>query len=176
MTAVKYWDPGTASWKTVSNAQGPAGPAGPVGPNSLVAVQRKWGQNENYTNSGLAGLQDIIDGGGGFMTLAYTPTINVWWDVHASMGLMQKQDAAYHYNVLGLQMTPGDADGMTTAVHYITQHSTVQQFEGYRLTRVFKLNAGVAYSIKMYMSPSGGTWRYYTGASHLYMDGKAFSR
>jgi len=197
---MKVWD-GT-QWLTVVRPYGSVGPQGPQGvgasptgpasgdltgtfPNpgigrvasgGLLAVQRNWGKGTAY--KAFTGNADVTTGDGtdSRLQITYTPTIPVWWDVDASIGIMQKVDAAYHYCYGVLNLSPADADGATTRQVIDSQHSTVQTFVKRSVGTWWRLNAGVAYTCWVAVSPNAGSWSYQQRDDFLWMTGKVFAQ
>ena len=166
----------TASgWQDVALV-GPQGPAG--GP---LNAQQIFGTSEAYSS--------VFTGPGGYMQLwadaastvplrlTYTPPVDCWWDCWVNIGLVAKTSAEYTYMYGGLLITPADQDGVANQVHLITQHSTVQQYEGRFARRLFKLAAGTTYRVDGVVGGgSGGQWQYYIGKSQLSLGAIAFPR
>ena len=110
------------------------------------------------------------------MTLSYTPTVDCVWEVALYIATVQKVDAAYHNAYGGIVLAPADANGIANAWHNVTQHASVNLYEGRHVTRLFSLNAGTAYTASAAISPGGGTWCYYCALDYLWMTGKAWPR
>jgi hypothetical protein len=170
-----YYSGGTTLTLTLVTAgAGPAGPQGPPGPGGAAyAVQRTWigypgPSNDTYTDTWTT-TQDIL-------TLSITPTVPVWWEVYGKLGLVTKVDAAYHYAIAQISLDVPDQDGISTGVHYITQHSQVQTIEGYEIKRMFRLAAGTTYTVKLSIIPSAGQWNYYRGRNQTYLEAKAWEQ
>ena len=143
----------------------------------LLDVQSRVGITEGYMALASYGVLHADAAKTVLMQITYTPNVNVWWDIYGVIGLLRKDDAAYHYIYGAVILSPADADGATGAHHMVTQHSQVQVFEGRTLTRMFKLNAGVPYTASLQMTGgSGGGWSYYQGPNHLWLQGKAWAR
>lgn len=146
----------------------------------LLDVQTKNGAMESYSGQFTGNylpLQDRTGAGALGMELFYTPPVDAWWEVTGFIGYVVKIDAAYHYMVGGLSLTPADVDGVSGAHHLVTQHSQVQTYEGRMATRLFKLAASTAYKVQLGLfNSSGGTWQYYCGPNQLYLNGKAWTR
>lgn len=137
----------------------------------VIKVQRTWigypgASNETYS-ANFTASQTIL-------ALNITPTVPVWWEVYAKLGLVTKVDAAYAYAQAYLMLAPVDQDGINEGLHYITQHSQVQALEGYEVKRMFRLAAGTSYSAAWIFGPSAGTWNYYQGRYQTWMDAKAW--
>lgn len=62
MTALKYWDPGTATWKTIGVVQGPQGPAGPIGPVGTVYDTDQIGVVKAYAGAVIPTNWMLADG------------------------------------------------------------------------------------------------------------------
>jgi len=142
----------------------------------LIDVQKVVGQNNAYRALG-NGAQLTVNAANTIPLQSwYTPPIDVWWEAHLHIGILNKTDAAYHYSQPNLTMNTPDADGFQTATNTITQHSAVQQYESHNMFAMFKLTAGVAYSVYSTVGFSGGTWQYYQGANTLNLVTKAWAR
>ena len=120
------------------------------------------------------------------LEIAYTPTVNVWWDLYGQIGVVQKMDAAYHFAYGQLVVSPipedASAQGVPTfastnvASVLFNQHST-DAYAARHLQRIVALKAGVAYTARLGFGPTaGGTWRYYRAPESLYIQGKASPR
>ena len=151
-----------------------AGAMGPPGPGSgAYSVQRTWNgypgaSNESYTPTFTTTQIPL--------SLSITPSVPVWWEVKGKLGLVTKVDANYNYAIAMLVLNPVDQDGIGATDHYITQHSAVQNLEGYEGHRLFRLAAGTTYTVTLQLVPSGGSWNYYQGRSQTYMDAKAWAQ
>jgi hypothetical protein len=151
-------------------------------------TQHIEGTNVAYYNShGGAGSVDLTqNGASGPMTLSYTPTVSVWWDLNVCVGLIQKDDANYHYMEFYGQMTAGAIPAVGSgsgfavnnpfmyAIH--TGHLTVQTYTSFHVHRRVPLTAGVAYTFKARLSVQGGIWSYYQSPDRLYMQGRVYPR
>jgi hypothetical protein len=100
----------------------------------------------------------------------------VWWEVYGKLGLVTKVDAAYHYAIAQIALDVPDQDGVSTGVHYITQHSQVQTIEGYEIKRMFRLAADTTYTVKLSIIPSAGQWNYYQGRNQTWLEAKAWAQ
>ena len=146
----------------------------------LLDVQSIQGANEQYSST-FSPTSDVImtaDAAGAVpIRIAYTPVVDCWWEVTGHIGITQKTDAAYHYAYGAIVINIADANGVIRAHHLVTQHAQVNQYESRSMTRMFKLVAGVAYTATLVMSgANGGSWAYYRGANHLWLQGKAWAR
>jgi hypothetical protein len=106
----------------------------------------------------------------------YTPPVDAWLEVMVRAGLVSKTDAAYNYAQMDLFISPVPIIGAQHGYHYLQQHSQVQAYEGYTVTKLWGLAAGVGYAVSANWVTSGGTWSYYNGPSHLLMTGKVWAR
>jgi hypothetical protein len=141
---------------------------------TLLNVQSKNGASETYY--GTIG-SPLDSGGGGPMRITYTPPVDAWWDVSGFIGIVNKVDAAYNYIYGGLLISPQDEDGVVESLRLVMQHSQVNTFEWREASRLFKLKAGISYSVDLYLGGNdGGVWQYYRGPNHLHLSAKAFSR
>lgn len=150
---------------------------GPPGPGGMLATYRQEGESNAYRTFG-TGANLTVDAAQskalGWMS--YVPPVDVWAEVTFFAGLVQKTDAAYHQNQLQAQCSPAPTIGTSGALVFGTQHSTVQTFMAYTLTKLYGLAAGIAYSMYANWSFNGGTWQYYQAPTHLWMQGKAWAR
>lgn len=146
-----------------------------MAPGSMLGIQRDYGETNSFLN---------IVAGGYFsatsvrqLSLAFTPTVDCWWEVRGQVGMLYKVDAAYHYGVAYLELSVADADGDSSgSFSNLTQHNGVITYAAHRTERVWKLVAGQAYTCRMRGSFSGGTWQYYAGRGYVSLVGKAWSR
>jgi microcystin-dependent protein len=158
----------------VTAGAGPQGPTGPAGPGgSAYSVQRMVGTTSAYT---ALPTGNILNGSGQVMQLSITPTVPVWWEVNAFMGLVEKMDANYNYGMLAMTLSPPDQDGVSQAMHYQEQHYSVQLYMGYFARRLFRLATGTAYTVKLTWNCDGGTWQYYPDSARLALEAKAWAQ
>ena len=164
-------------------AQGPIGPAGPQGvkgdkgdPGSMIDAQRKVGTGSGYQAIGSGETIYLGPGAVNPMRLSFTPAVNCWWEVEATVGILQKLDAAYHYAYVYLLLNPADADGQTEFRMIETQHSGVQQYTSRNPSTIYKLNAGIAYTCTAKFEHGGGSWQHHQGNFYLWIQGKAWAR
>lgn len=142
-----------------------------------IDVQRMVGAAESYSGTFAGNVTTVIDAAGGPMRLSYTPPVDAWWDVRGVIGNVVKVDAAYHYLYGQLLLAPADVDGVNVAQHLLVQHSAVNQYDHRDLHRLFKLAAGVAYTATLqFAGGSGGTWQFYRGQNHIWIEGLAWPR
>lgn len=131
-----------------------------------------------FTNPGTAGR--LLDRGDGtYMQLLLTPPVDCFWEVFGFIGYVVKIDAAYGYLYGGVQLTPSDGDGVSRSDTLVTQHSGVQQYEPRMGVDLFKLTAGVPYTLGLYLfgdSGTLGTWAHYRNAEYMKLIGKATVR
>jgi hypothetical protein len=109
------------------------------------------------------------------MRLTFSPLVDCWWEVNGHFWA-QKNDAAYHYAYGLVSLAPADVDGITGAQSLVEQHSTVQIYETYIMHRIFRLVANTAYTATMQIQSQGGSYSYYRGPNHLWIEGKAWPR
>jgi hypothetical protein len=150
----------------------------PVGGGPLD-IQSVFGDDSGYTSNftGSGQIQLVRTGGGLPLRLTYTPPVNAWWEASLTLGLLQKASAEYTYLYGGCLLTPADADGRSSILNLVTQHSQVQTFEGRIASSMFKLSAGIAYQLDGILTGgSGGSWNYYIGKHQLELHAKAFVR
>jgi hypothetical protein len=134
-------------------------------------------EGENAAYAGFTGSQPIaVNASSKLLQWLFTPPMDVWVDVEALLGLVQKVDANYHYAQFSASCNPVPAIGAGTATHTITQHSAVQQFEGYRSRYLAGLTGGVAYTINASIGISGGTWQYHQANNMVSLIGRAWPR
>jgi microcystin-dependent protein len=158
---------------TVSEwATGPRGLAGP--PGGAPTVQRAIGKSATYAT--YTALAELDDGAGGLMRITVTPEVASWWEVNAHIGLVMKNDAAYHYAYWRCELDPPDQDGLPGSYVIKTQHSQVQTYEHYSWSRIFRLAAGTAYTARLLIQPNGGSWNVYRDAERLAIEGKLWAQ
>jgi hypothetical protein len=144
----------------------------------FLDVYHQEGENTAYVPAGNGTNITVNAAQNKLLAWQYTPPVDVWAEFYFAALLMQKTDAAYHYCYLQLlvQPTTGVIGPSTIQGPLITQHSQVQQFEGYQCTALWGLAAGTAYTMRANWAISGGTWQYYQDQSYLRCIGKAWAR
>ena len=190
MPVAKFWD-GTA-WVSLNGLpvyEQPGQPSEPVPQGSvwidtdapapavypkLLNVQTICGNREDVRAFTTA--TDLYIDTTNLLRLQYTPPVDAWWEVSATNGDVVKVDAAYHYCEQKIVLTPADVDGISWAYSIISQYAGVQTYECHNMSRIFKLQAGVAYTAQAHANPQGGSWSYYQGKNYLYMNAKAWAR
>ena len=142
-----------------------------------LAVQTTRGANPAYLGYGAPQWVSINPGGTALM-LFYTPPVNCWWEVSYHIGLIQALSAAYYYATTELRMFgPADADGVSTAAKWLEmQHASVQTFVAHTGSYVYKLNAGVAYSVGVWWDGAAASWQIHQGPEYMHIQGRAFAR
>lgn len=140
----------------------------------VLDVQRLLGSSDTYNP--IATGQGFLTGPGIAMRLDYTPPVDCWWEVTATIGILQKTDAAYHLGYVGITLQPADVDGMNTLYLGETQHSTVQTYMNRQVTRKYKLAGGVAYYVRAVFSCNGGNWQFFMGQAYNGIEGRAWAR
>ena len=144
-------------------------------PGQRINFQRLDGTNANYVAVANGGTFNI-NAGGTPLRLSYTPPVDVWWDVHACLGIVYKTDAVYDYMYAYYQMAVADLLGITQVFQILTQRSDVNTF-GYRdMRRKFMLAAGIAYTCTVMCSCSGANWQYYQDNARCFIEGTAYAR
>lgn len=205
MTALRYYDVGSASWQTVGGLPGvqggqgppgaPAPPTGPAGgdltgdyPNpgidkakigGLIDYQALYGSNAAY-RAIVSGAKFSTNATGSVsLQLNFTPAVDCWWEVEAQVGIMQKADAAYHRGWWKLILTPADEDGESEVWITDVQHTQVQTFGFRQLYNMWRLEAGVAYSCyAMFHQDAGsvgGNWLFNQASEFLSIMGFAWA-
>jgi hypothetical protein len=152
-------------------AVGPKGDKGDPGTSVFTSTQRMVGAYAGYA---ALPMGDVTNGAGQVMALSITPSVPMWWEVNGDIGLVQKMDAVYNYGLLTVQLSTPDQDNVSQAMHYISQHSTVQTYMGYTAHRLFRLAAGQAYTVKLTFGSDGGSWQYYPDVARLSLTAKAW--
>jgi hypothetical protein len=142
----------------------------------IVDVQRLNGQNNAYRAISTATSFTVDAAGTIPLALSYTPPVDVWWEVHANIGVLQKIDAAYHYAYGQLELLPADVDSVSSAPNILTQHTSVDDYGWRGPQRIWKLAAGTAYTCTANFSPAGGLWQFYQGRDYMFIEGKAWTR
>jgi hypothetical protein len=165
----------SSGWQDIALV-GPAGPAGGVLDARRISGQYNGYQGPNNITTAIQMYTDLSAAVP--LRLSYTPPIDCWWDVGFDVGIVQKNDANYHYCYGGIQLTPGDVDGVSDCSgHLVTQHASVNQYEARQVRRLFKLAAGVPYVASAVLGPaSGGSWSYYAGSAQMWMEALAYAR
>ena len=200
----KFWN-GTA-WQSLNGLpvyEQPAQPSEPVPQGSvwidtdaptpavypkLLAVQRDWGIGLAYYNSH-GGAGDVIvttNGASNNLDLSYTPPVDAWWELSCMVGLIQKNDANWHYIQLIGRMSQGAipaVSGLHPAVAPVNPFSistasahNALPFVSLQTKVLVPLTAGVAYTAYWSLMTNGGNWSYYQGYEYLFAEGKAWSR
>ena len=105
----------------------------------------------------------------------FTPPIDCWCEYAFHIGLVQKQDAAYHYVQITAILQTGAASG-TGAQVTRTQHNSVNMYEPYYIAGMLAWSAGVAQGVWLSTAISGGTWAYYQGNNALQCTVKVWPR
>lgn len=151
---------------------------GPQGPSPLLDFRSIYGASDTY--SAAIGPSATVDISNGSVPLAltYTPPVPVWWETFLNVGLLSKEDAAYGLAYVILLISPADADGGSQLNAGMTQHLTVDRYGSRSMQRTWKLNAGVAYTVKGMLSigAANGSWTYYRGQAYLALEAKAWAR
>src|SRR5580765_2004514 len=158
----------SSGWQDVA-LTGPAGPAG--GPIDAKSIRGQYAGAQGPF-AGPAGVQQLYCDAPGTipLRLTFTPPVDAWLDANFLMGLVQKNDAAYHYLCGGMRLTPADVDGVNQTWHYVTQHASVNQFDHRAARRMHKLAAGTTYTLDGVVGNSnGGTWQYWGDKEQLYL-------
>jgi hypothetical protein len=114
--------------------------------------------------------------GGANIAISYTPSVNVWWDVEACIGILQKLDAAYHYAYANIWLNVNDAQARGRAQCIWTQHSTVNNYGFRHIQARFMLTGGTFYTATLMHENSGGSWQYYTDNPRNFMMARAWAR
>jgi hypothetical protein len=196
--SMKVWDGSAWQTTTLVGPKGDVGPAGvgatPTGPASggltgtfpnpginrassggLIYAQRVLGMNNAYRAGIVNGDTCYRDAGtGNPLQISYQPDVPVWWDLDFGIGIMQKLDAAYHYLIGQLVLTPADQDGAPGILHYDTQHASVQTYVKRTGAGWFRLAANTFYTAKVTFGLNGGSWQYHTGPNYLWLCGRVW--
>lgn len=133
-------------------------PSNQPAPTGLCQI--KLGQAGGVNYSSAAQYQPIGDGAGGQMSISITPSRPGWWVVRGQT-IWLALDAAWYYFCWYLNIVPTDADGWSSDYNHMCQHS----YQGWMqscIDTVWRLNAGVAYTARMYWGYSqAGTQQMY---------------
>lgn len=147
--------------------------------NRIIDIQTKNGATEAYSAVlGASGATPLVDGAGGQMRLSYTPPVNCWWDVTATVGIVQAVSNTYHYIYGMILLNTPDVDGILNSGVLVEQNSSANVYEGRTLSRLFKLAAGTAYTVDLALlgGSLGSSWQYYHGPTQLWINAKAITR
>ena len=147
----------------------------PAATAKLLNVQRILGGGSGYI--GIGNGNRFVVAGGGLLQVSYTPPVDAWWEVNLHVGLLQCLTASYVLAQPAIQMTSpsADVDGFSLVYDYRTMHSGVQLYESFDLVALFKLAAGVAYTVATVFVCSGA-YQYYQASEQLHMHAKAWTR
>jgi hypothetical protein len=198
MVGLKLWN--GSAWVNVSRVPGARGPVGDVATDTSPAGPAGGGLANRYPNpevnriaagtlldawrldTGVAAASAVWvatpAAGAAFPwgVFTCTPIVDSWLEVDAVLGLLGKNDAAYHQGYLGLRCAPADVDGFGDRWTVKTQHSTVQLYESRTIRHVYNLVSGTAYTLSMLWSATGGTWQYNNGPHAACMSGKLWAK
>jgi hypothetical protein len=111
------------------------------------------------------------------LELNHVPAYDVWWDVRALIGYLQKVDAAMHYQYVYMVCDPTPVATLANMRYLISEQKA--DSNNYMMTRsvqsLFALTGGVAYRVNVYLgSGTGGTWLYWLAYNHII--GKSWAR
>ena len=142
----------------------------------ILDEQYKQGAGSGYVVLASGGTLQTGGASSSPMSLTYTPPVNCWWETSGLVGILDKTDAAYHYAYIYLTLSPNDVDGNNAVYQIFTQNQASDRYGNRMPSRIWKLNAGTAYTVTMAINTSGGTWQYTQLAQYLKLQGKAWSR
>jgi hypothetical protein len=187
MAVLKYWD--GSAWTPVAPTLPPVGLAGGdlAGsyPNPTVKANLIGRIIDTQRIAGQAEAYKTITSGSNFTVNAaatipfgftYTPPVDAWWEVSATISTLYKVDAVYNIGQPYMLLSPVDADGQSQTYNYETQHSSVQTFTARVITRLWRLTAGTPYTVVVRFLADGGSWQFYQGAGQMHAYAKAWAR
>jgi hypothetical protein len=140
------------------------------------SFKRSTGANDAYAN--ITSGTWLGTGVGPLLVDTDVVPFATWWEVTFFVGLVVKQDAAYNYaygtcrTVLPGPSATSDQDGISEVKHIVSQHNSVQLYEGRMGRRLFRVPANTNWQCIVYWESDGGTWQYYQGRHQLWMEGK----
>jgi hypothetical protein len=100
--------------------------------------------------------------------------VDTWWDVEAWVGGLQKDDAAYHYSYLQLNIDNPDMDGLSQRNVIYTQYNGVQTHAWRHVRHIWRCQANIRYTCYMTFNASGGTWQNSRTPISLWLAGKTW--
>lgn len=184
MSALRYYDIATGTWKTLATVQGPQGPQGATGPAgpAVLDFQRLWCTAGAYRTTSFVGTvayhvpEITATMGAPNLIINLNLPVPFWWDTTHQNGLIRKDDAAYHYIYTGLRLLPADQDGISTGLSVTTQHSAVDTYMNGLTRRTFRCAANTNYQLQAIMGGgNGGTWNYNKSVD-CWLEGRAFAQ
>ena len=131
-----------------------------------VGVTGAWSGNITSANAPFT----FTDGDASPFQLSFTPTVNCWWPVHATV-LVRILDALWGVMNVDLRLTPADVTGQSTSSFAVQHHSGAGAHTSGTPNALWGLLANTSYTCVLsagYMST--GTWNWYCGGSqHTYI-------
>lgn len=135
---------------------------------SVLNFQRIAGNNAGYVN--------VVDGetvkrsGSIELSLQYTPSVACWWTCRIHVGLLQVLTAP-GLLYLNLALTPADADALSS---HMQRNTDASGYTNRQVTRTFRLNAGVTYTIRGFWVVTTGAYQYHQQNQFLWAEAEAF--
>ena len=130
----------------------------------------------NTYSAGATGIFDVYRDATNRLELSYTPSVNVWWEVHANVWLAALT-AGWMFCYLRFNMAGTLASGHQIPDFITTGYGAADTDHTAGITKLFKLTAGVAYTCKVQAWAGGGyLFNYYRGPESMWMHGKAWAR
>lgn len=158
----------------IANLEGLGGAKG-----RLINVQRLYGQNEAYRAFSATTGTFMVDAAGVVpLALTYTPPVDCWWDVTATIGIVDSLNAVYNYMYGLLDISPNDVDNEANGGYQImTQRSDVNKYGHRKPEAIFKLAAGTTYTVSaQWVLGTVASWQYNQGHAYLSIIGRAWAR
>ena len=148
-------------------------------PLSAFDTQYECGASEAYSANFTAFPHTVLASAGNPLAIEYTPTVDAYWEIDATIGLVEKMDTAIHYVYGQIAVTPAPVAGLSSARMAIHgQKADVIWARWQRsVNTLVMLAAGITYTANVLLSSgNGGTWRYFMGANYMQVHGKGWAR
>lgn len=111
---------------------------------------------------------DVTHTDGSPVSILLTPTIDCWW-VTSCNALAKTTSAVWCRLQLNLTLSPADVDGHSVANGSILHNSGASDWNSGNVQRSWKLAKGTAYTLKLNVTPVGGTFQMYRSNTHLWL-------